>query len=52
MYNKIILIFSLSILTFFILKKNNEQFVNFDSITDDNKQALDNLNNLVVSLYI
>lgn len=51
MYNKIILIFSLSILTFFIFKKNNEQFVNFDSITEDNKQALDNLNHLVVSLY-
>jgi hypothetical protein len=51
MYNKIIIILSLSILTFFILKKNNEQFVNFDSITEDNKQALDNLNHLVVSLY-
>ena len=51
MYNKIILILSLSILTFFILKKNNEQFVNFDSITNNNKKALDNLNSLVVSLY-
>ena len=51
MYNKIILILSLSILTFFILKKNNEQFVNFDSITNNNKQALDNLNSLAVSLY-